>query len=79
MPYLITMITHVADGTPDQAANDIRAHEAGHSREPAAQGHLLRLWRPPPRPGEWRTLGLFAAVGGRQLEKVLASCPWTPG
>jgi len=35
----------------------------------------LRLWRPPLRPGEWRTLGLFAAAGDRMLEQVLASMP----
>ena len=40
-----------------------------------AQGHLLRLWRPPLRPGEWRSLGLFAAADDAQLEQVLASMP----
>jgi muconolactone delta-isomerase len=75
MQYLVTMTTHVPDGTPEQAVNDIRAREAARSRELAAQGHLLRLWRPPLRPGEWRTLGLFAAADGRQLEEVLASMP----
>src|SRR6266446_10221541 len=75
MEYLVTMTTHVPDGTPDQAVDDVRAREAAHSRELAAQGHLLRLWRPPLRPGEWRTLGLFAAADGRQLEEVLASMP----
>jgi len=53
----------------------VRAREAGRSRELAAQGHLLRLWRPPLQPGEWRTLGLFAADDGAQLEEVLASMP----
>jgi muconolactone delta-isomerase len=75
MQYLITMTTHVPDGTPDEAVDDIRAREAARSRELAAQGHLLRLWRPPLRPGEWRTLGLFAAADDRQLEEVLASMP----
>jgi muconolactone delta-isomerase len=75
MQYLITMTTHVPDGTPEQAVDDIRAREAARSRELAAQGHLLRLWRPPLRPGEWRTLGLFAAADGRELEEVLASMP----
>jgi muconolactone delta-isomerase len=75
MQYLVTMTTHVPDGTPEQAVDDIRAREAARSRELAAQGHLLRLWRPPLRPGEWRTLGLFAAADGRQLEEVLASMP----
>ena len=75
MEYLVTMTTHVPEGTPDQAVADIRGREAARSRELAAQGHLLRLWRPPLQPGEWRTLGLFAAAGAGQLEEVLASMP----
>jgi muconolactone delta-isomerase len=75
MEYLVTMTTHVPDGTPDQAVDDVRAREAAHSRELAAAGHLLRLWRPPLRPGEWRSLGLFAAADAGQLEQVLASMP----
>ena len=75
MEYLVTMTTRVPDGTPTEAVDDVRAREAAHSRELAAQGHLLRLWRPPLQPGEWRTLGLFAADGGEQLEEVLASMP----
>jgi muconolactone delta-isomerase len=75
MDYLVTMTTHVPDGTPEQAVDDIRAREAAHSRELADAGHLLRLWRPPLQPGEWRTLGLFAADDAAQLEEVLASMP----
>jgi len=63
------------DGTCDAAVDDIRAREAARSRELAAQGHLLRLWRPPLKPGEWRTLGLFSAADGDELETVLASMP----
>jgi muconolactone delta-isomerase len=36
---------------------------------------LLRLWRPPLRSGEWRSLGLFASADDGQLEEVLASMP----
>ena len=75
MEYLVTMTTHVPEGTPEGDVQEIRTREAARSRELAAQGHLLRLWRPPVQPGEWRTLGLFAAVGGGQLEEVLASMP----
>ncbi len=75
MEYLVTMTTHVPDGTPDQAVADVRAREAAHSSELAMHGHLLRLWRPPLRPGEWRSLGLFAAAAAAQLEQVLASMP----
>jgi muconolactone delta-isomerase len=75
MEYLVVMTTRVPDGTAAEAVDDIRTREAAHSRELAAQGHLLRLWRPPLEPGEWRSLGLFAADDGDELERVLASMP----
>jgi muconolactone D-isomerase len=75
MEYLVTMTTHVPDGTSPDAVDEIRSREAVRSRELAAQGHLRRLWRPPLQPGEWRTLGLFAADDAAQLEEVLASMP----
>jgi muconolactone delta-isomerase len=75
MEYLVTMTTHVPDGTSEQEVNDVRAREDARSRELAVQGHLLRLFRPPLAPGEWRTLGLFAAADADRLEEVLASMP----
>jgi muconolactone delta-isomerase len=65
----------VPDGTPDAEVDAIRTKEAARSRELAAQGHLVRLWRPPLRPGEWRTWGLFQAADATELESVLASMP----
>jgi len=47
MEYLVTMTTHVPDGTPDEAVQDIRGREAARVRDLAAQGHLLRLWLRP--------------------------------
>ncbi len=75
MEYLVTMTTRVPDGTPQEAVDDIRAREAARARELAARGYLLRLWRPPLQPGEWRTFGLLAAASGDELETVLASMP----
>jgi muconolactone delta-isomerase len=75
MQYLVTMTTLVPDGTSDSAVEAMRAREAAHSRGLATEGHLLRLWRPPLRPGEWRTLGLFAAADRAELESVLLSMP----
>jgi muconolactone delta-isomerase len=75
MEFLVTMTTHVPDGTPAEAVDEVRGREAARSRELATQGHLLRLWRPPLQPGEWRTLGLFAADDEHQLEEVLTSMP----
>ena len=75
MEYLVAMMTHVPDGTSEKVVSEIRGREAARSRQLAEQGHLLRLWRPPLKPGEWRTIGLFAAADHGDLEKVLASMP----
>jgi len=75
MEFLVTMTTRVPDGTSGQAIDDVKAREAVHSAELAAQGHLIRLWRPPLAPGEWRSLALFAADSPAHLEMVLASMP----
>jgi muconolactone delta-isomerase len=75
MEYLVTMTTHVPPATADEAVAELRGREAARSRELAGQGHLLRLWRPPLQPGEWRTIGLFVATDEVELEEVLASMP----
>ena len=75
MEFLVTMTTHVPEGTTEAAVDEVRAREAVRSRDLAAQGNLLRLWRPPLAPGEWRTLGLFEADDRTALEAVLLSMP----
>jgi len=73
--FLVTMTTHVPDGTSDAVVEDVRTREAAHSLELAREGHLLRLWRPPLQPGEWRSLGLFGAADRAELEAMLLSMP----
>jgi muconolactone delta-isomerase len=75
MEFLVDMVTTVPDGTASAEVDAIRAREAARSRELAAQGHLLRLWRPPLKAGEWRTWGLFQAADATELESVLSSMP----
>ena len=75
MEFLVDMVTTVPDGTTDTEVDAIRIREAARSRELAAQGHLLRLWRPPLNAGEWRTWGLFQAADATELESVLSSMP----
>ncbi|GIF77881.1 hypothetical protein Asi02nite_73990 [Asanoa siamensis] len=69
------MVTTVPAGTSDDEIADMRAREAVRSAELAAQGSLLRLWRPPLQPGQWRSWGLFCADDAERLEAVLASMP----
>lgn len=75
MEFLVDMVTTVPPGTSDAEVADIRAREAAHSADLASEGRLLRLWRPPLAPGEWRTWGLFSADDADQLEQILASMP----
>jgi muconolactone delta-isomerase len=75
MEFLVDMVTTVPDGTTDTEIDAVRAREAARSRELAAQGHLLRLWRPPLGADEWRTWGLFRAADATELESVLSSMP----
>jgi muconolactone D-isomerase len=75
MEFLTTMITEVPEGTPEFEVDDTKAREAVRSGELAAQGHLLRLWKPPVEPGEWRTLGLWQADDEAQLAVVMATMP----
>ena len=75
MEYLVTMTTHVPEGTAEDTVAEVRRREAAHSHDLAEAGNLHRLWRPPLNPGEWRTLGLFSADDTNALEEVLASMP----
>jgi muconolactone delta-isomerase len=73
--FLVTMTTHVPEGTTEEAVSEVRQHEAAHSHDLAERGSLHRLWRPRLQPGEWRTLGLFSADDADDLENVLTSMP----
>jgi muconolactone delta-isomerase len=75
MEFLVDMVTTVPKGTSEDEVIEVRAREAANSAKLAEQGHLLRLWRPPLEPGEWRTWGLFRADDAEQLEQVLATMP----
>jgi muconolactone D-isomerase len=69
------MTTDVPDGTAPKTLEEVRGREAARSAQLARRGHLLRLWRPPLQPGEWRTLGLFAADGPDQPDAALTAGP----
>jgi muconolactone delta-isomerase len=75
MEFPVEMVTTVPEGTPGETVEDTRRREAARSKELAAQGHLLRLWKPPEGPGEWRTFGLYEAADEDELRQVLASMP----
>ena len=75
MEFLVEMVTTVPAGTTEDAVAAMKQREATRAAELAAQGHLLRLWKPPEAPGEWRTFGLFGAADDEELQRVLTSMP----
>ncbi|MGY2874345.1 muconolactone delta-isomerase [Marmoricola sp. URHA0025 HA25] len=75
MEFLVTMTTQVPADVSDREVARVREREAAHTGELVLQGRVRRLWRPPVRPGQWRTLGLFVADDPEQLEQTLASMP----
>ncbi|HEY5221700.1 MAG TPA: muconolactone Delta-isomerase family protein [Microbacteriaceae bacterium] len=75
MEFLTNLITNVPDGTPESTVTDTKDREAIRAAELAQEGHLLRLWKPPVKPGEWRTLGLWSADTEADLNEILASLP----
>jgi muconolactone D-isomerase len=74
MEYPTDMVTTVPEETSPAKVDELRAAEAVRAAELAKAGHLVRLWRLPLGPGEWRSIGLFrAAADEAELQEVLAS------
>ena len=69
MEYLTDMVTTVPEGTSPAKVDELRLAEAVRAAELAKSGHLIRLWRPPLGPGEWRSIGLFRAADEVRLRK----------
>jgi muconolactone delta-isomerase len=75
MEYLADLVTTVPQGTSPSKVDELRAAEAVRAADLAKAGNLVRLWRPPLGPGEWRSIGLFRAADETELHKILASLP----
>ncbi|HWE70376.1 MAG TPA: muconolactone Delta-isomerase family protein [Acidimicrobiales bacterium] len=78
MEFLTNMVTQVPEGTDEATVEETKAREAKNSAVLASQGHLLRLWKPPVVPGEWRLLGLWQADDEEQLKAIMATMPLHP-
>ncbi len=75
MEYLTDLVTTVPEGTSLAIVDELRAAEAIRAADLAKAGKLVRLWRPPLQPGEWRSIGLFSAADEAELRQVLDSLP----
>jgi muconolactone D-isomerase len=75
MEFLTHLVTTVPKGMSPAKVDELRSAEAVRAAELAKKGHLVRLWRPPLSPGEWRSIGLFRATDEAELREVLATLP----
>jgi muconolactone D-isomerase len=72
MEFMTVITTTVPEGTDPEEVAERQAAEAVRSRDLAAQGHLVRLWRPL---GERRSIGLWRAVDHAEFETIMTSLP----
>ena len=78
MDYLVEFITTIpACATPPEI-EDRSAGEKTRVAELAAQGHVLRVWKPLPDDGRRRALGLYRAASDEELDAILDSLPLRP-
>jgi len=75
MEFLTNQTMIVPEDIDEATVEDTKAREYARVTELARQGHLLRLWRPPAKPGEWRTFGLYRADDEQHLNEILDTLP----
>jgi muconolactone D-isomerase len=73
--FLVEFEMHVPQETPESQVTQRYSAEAAASAELAREGHLVRLWRPPARPGERKAIGLYRADSRAQLVALLDALP----
>ena len=78
MDYLVEFTITIPDGAPPAEIERRQADETHRVAELAAQGHALRVWKPPPEDGRQRALGLYRAASDEELQAILDSLPLRP-
>jgi muconolactone D-isomerase len=73
--FLVEFDIDVPDGTPGTEVADRETAEACAAAKLAADGRLLREWKPPVAPAEWRVLGLYRAESETELNGLLQAPP----
>jgi muconolactone D-isomerase len=75
MEFLVEFEVEVPDGTSESEVEQRTRAEAIAAAGLAADGHLLRLWRPPAAAGEPTAVGLYAADSRAELDALLRALP----
>jgi muconolactone D-isomerase len=75
MEFLVDFDVEVPDGTSETEVEQRKRAEAVAAAGLAADGHLLRLWRPTAAAGDPTAVGLYAADSRAELDAVLRALP----
>ena len=75
MEFLVEFEVDVPDGTSESEVRERNRAEAVAAAGLAADGHLLRLWRPTAATGEPTAVGLYAADSQAELDGLLRALP----
>jgi muconolactone D-isomerase len=78
MDYLVEFTITIADDAPPAEIEQRVAGETTRVAELAAQGHVLRVWKPLPEDGRQRALALYRAGSDNELAAILDSLPLRP-
>ena len=78
MEYLIDFTIDIPAGTPATEVDQRSQAEADRVSVLATEGHVLRVWRPPPADGRWRAISLYRAGDEAELNAILESLPLYP-
>ena len=72
MEFFVEFDTQVPDATPESEVSDRARAEAAAAAELAAEGYLVRLWRPAV---SGKVVGLYRAESAPQLDGLLRALP----
>jgi muconolactone D-isomerase len=75
MEFLVEFDVEVPDGTSETEVERRKRAETVAAAGLAAEGHLLRLWRPTAVTGDPTALGLYAADSRTELDALLRALP----
>jgi muconolactone delta-isomerase len=75
MEYLVEFEVEVPDGMSETEVAERKRAEAVAAAGLAAEGHLLRLWRPTAAAGDPAAVGLYAADSRAELDALLSALP----
>jgi muconolactone D-isomerase len=75
LEYLIDFTIDIPDGTPATDVDQRAQAESDRVGVLAAEGRVLRVWRPTPDDGRQRAVGLYRAADDAELNAILESLP----